>query len=74
MHPLAARRFGNSIGLSLDEPPLLACDGEAPLEADAVYSLRAGLLDHTNGGAVVSAIVQVTEHGPELLWPPGGLS
>ncbi len=74
LHPLAAQTFGNSIGLSLDERPLLVCDGEAPLETEAVYSLRAGLLDQTNAGAVVSAIVRVTEHGPELLWPLGGLS
>ena len=40
-HPIADPVFGNAIGLGLQEPPLLSADDE-PLEAGAVYSLRAG--------------------------------
>jgi len=67
-HPLAEPIFGSSIGLSLDEPPLLMRDSGSPLEAGAVYSLRGGITDAA-GGAVVSAMVLVSEHGAELLWP-----
>lgn len=74
VHPLADATFGNSIGLLLDEPPLLSRDGDTVLEADVVYSLRSGLIDEAGAGAVVSAVVLVTEHAPELLWPIGGLS
>jgi Xaa-Pro aminopeptidase len=68
LHPLADPAFGSAIGLSLDEPPLLTRDGDARLEAGAVYSLRGGIIDGA-GGAVASAMVLVTERGPELLWP-----
>jgi Xaa-Pro aminopeptidase len=68
LHPLADPAFGSSIGLVLDEPPLLTRDGDVRLEAGAVYSLRSGLIDDS-GGAVASAMVLVTERGPELLWP-----
>jgi Xaa-Pro aminopeptidase len=68
LHPLADPIFGSSIGLSLDEPPLLTQDGSARLEAGAVYSLRSGVLDDA-GGAIVSAMVLVTERGAEVLWP-----
>jgi Xaa-Pro aminopeptidase len=68
LHPLADPVFGSSIGLSLDEPPLLSRDGGAVLEAGAVYSLRSGVIGET-GGAVVSAMTLVTERGAELLWP-----
>ena len=37
LHPLAGNVFGNSIGLALDEPPILARDSNARLEAGAVY-------------------------------------
>jgi hypothetical protein len=74
LHPLADQIFGSSIGLSLDEPPRLGGDGQALLEADVVYSLRSGLIDEAGAGAVVSALALAAEHGPELLWPIGGLS
>ena len=73
LHPLADPIFGNSIGLSLDEPPLLRRNRNAPLEAGAVYSLRSGIIDNS-GGAVASAVVLVTERGAELLWPMDSLS
>ena len=64
LHPLTNNVFGNSIGLALDEPPILARDSNATLEAGAVYSLRAGLLDETGAGAISSAIVAMTAGGP----------
>jgi Xaa-Pro aminopeptidase len=73
-HPLADGVFGSSIGLSLDEPPLLRRGCDATLESGAVYSLRAGLVDDAGTGAVVSAIVALTAHGTEVMWPVGGLS
>ena len=72
LHPLADQVFGSSIGLSLDERPLLTPDSDATLEPDAVYSLRAGLVDEAGAGAVVSAMVLVTDSGPQVLWPTDG--
>lgn len=71
LHPLAGNVFGNSIGLALDEPPILARDSNARLEAGAVYSLRAGLLDETGAGAISSAIIAVTVGGSDVLWRDG---
>ncbi len=72
LHPLADRVFGSSIGLSLDERPLLAADSHATLEPGVVYSLRTGLIDDAGAGAVVSAMVLVTDSGPQVLWPVDG--
>jgi Xaa-Pro aminopeptidase len=72
-HPLADGVFGSSIGLSLDEPPILTRGSDVTLEQDAVYSLRAGLIDEAGNGAVISAMVAVTANGCEILWP-GALS
>ena len=71
LHSLADNVFGSSIGLALDEPPILARDSNARLEAGAVYSLRAGLLDETGAGAISSAIVAVTAGGSDVLWRDG---
>jgi Xaa-Pro aminopeptidase len=67
-HPMADRIFGNSIGLSLEEPPLLARDGEAVLAPSAVYSLRAGVIDAHGSGAIASAMLVLTEDGNEVIW------
>ncbi len=72
-HPLADGVFGSSIGLSLDEPPMLNRGSDVTLEHGAVYSLRAGLIDEAGAGAVISAMVAVTADGCEILWP-GALS
>ncbi len=69
-HPLADPIFGNSIGLALQEPPLLSSDGDSRLESGAVYSLRVGLRD-ARAGAVVSAMLRVTDNGSETLWREG---
>jgi Xaa-Pro aminopeptidase len=68
-HPLTDRQFGSSIGLSLDEPPVLTRDGDATLEPGAVYSLRAGLIDEAGASAIISTMIAVTAHGCEILWP-----
>ncbi len=68
LHPLANNVFGSSIGLALDEPPILARDRNARLEAGAVYTLRAGLLDETGAGAVSSVVVAMTAGGSDVLW------
>jgi Xaa-Pro aminopeptidase len=71
LHPLADGAFGNCIGLSLDEPPMLTRDGDARLDPGAIYSLRAGLVDETGGGAISSAIVAVSASGADILWRDG---
>jgi Xaa-Pro aminopeptidase len=68
-HPLATDMLGTSIGLILDEPPILRPSAELALEPDAVYSLRAGVTDAAGDGAIVSSIVAVTAQGREILWP-----
>ncbi len=67
-HPLADGVFGSSIGLSLDEPPILTRDSHAPLEPDVVYSLRAGLIDGSGAGALASAMIVLSAKGTEVLW------
>jgi Xaa-Pro aminopeptidase len=54
---------------ALDESPALTRDGNATLEPGAVYSLRAGLVDETGAGAIISTMVAVTDRGREILWP-----
>jgi Xaa-Pro aminopeptidase len=69
-HPLAAGLFGNGIGLSLEEAPILSTTSATTLAAGAVYSLRAGVLD--GDGAIGSAMVRVTEASHEVLWSSDG--
>ena len=68
-HPLTVNMLGASIGLVLDEPPVLKPSDETALEPDAVYSFRAGVVDDGGNGAIVSSIVAVTAQGNEILWP-----
>jgi Xaa-Pro aminopeptidase len=68
-HPLADGVFGGSIGLSLDEPPMLTRGSDATLEQGAVYSLRTGLIDEAGSGAIISTMLTVTADGCEILWP-----
>jgi Xaa-Pro aminopeptidase len=69
VHPLADRSCGSSIGLSLDEAPLLTADSNVTLEQDGIYSLRAGFVDESGAGAIASAMVHITAGGPHVLWP-----
>jgi len=68
-HPLTASVIGNGIGLSLEEAPILSTARAATLMADAVYSLRGGVLE--DEGAIASAMVRVTDAGNEVLWSSG---
>jgi Xaa-Pro aminopeptidase len=71
LHPLAKTVLGSSIGLALDEQPLLSRDGDAELSPGAVYSLRAGVTDGKGSGAIASAMLVVTDRGHEVIWPAG---
>jgi Xaa-Pro aminopeptidase len=66
-HPVTASQFGNAIGLSLDEPPLLRTGGDASLEPGGVYSLRLGSAAANEYG-FASAMVSVQDSGPRILW------
>ena len=68
-HAMTAASVGNSIGLSLEEAPLLcAADGEETLEAGCVYTLRVGVSDGREHHALVSAMIYVHHDGNEVLW------
>ena len=69
LHELTQNAFGSSIGLALDEQPLLLREGETKLVPGAVYSLRAGFGDAKGSSAIASAMFVVTEVGHERLWP-----
>lgn len=66
-HPMTARVQGNSIGLALEEHPLITAESDHTLEAGEVYSLRVGLSDERDY-AIASAMVAVQPHGCEVLW------
>lgn len=70
-HPMTEHVLGNSIGLALEELPLLEAASEAWLEPGTVYSLRAGVLEAQGRGAMASAMLRMTEHGNEVLWSAG---
>jgi hypothetical protein len=65
-HPMTADIFGNGIGLSLQEPPLLCTTATAMLVSGGVYSLRTGILE--GEGAIASAVLRITQNGNEVLW------
>jgi Xaa-Pro aminopeptidase len=67
-HPMTDGKFGNAIGLVLEEPVILARASTATLTAGAIYSLRAGVLDGDGAGAITSAMLLVTASGNEVLW------
>ena len=71
-HPIATPVFGNGIGLSLEEAPILSTASAATLTAGAVYSLRAGVLD--GAGAIASAMLRVTDGDNEVLWSSGDMA
>jgi hypothetical protein len=56
-------------GLQIEES---AFRGDAKLTLNspgAVYSLRAGVTDGKGSGAIASAMLVVTDHGHEVIWP-----
>ena len=66
---LESRRLEKAVQVL--ESPLLTRDDDTMLEQDALYSLRAGLIDDIGTGAIVSSMVAVTAQGAEILWPTG---
>lgn len=60
--------FGNGIGLSLEESPILAPGGSSRLEEGGVYVLRCGAMGQGSDNAVVSAMVAVKRAGSQVLW------
>jgi Metallopeptidase family M24 len=71
-HPVTGRVLGNSIGLGLEEQPLIAAECDDTFEAGGVYSLRLGVSDGRDH-AIASAMVAVNEYGCDALWSsPGG--
>ncbi len=71
-HPVSARIVGNSIGLALEEYPLITAECADKFEPGEVYSLRVGFAEEHTGTAIVSAMISVNEDGNELLWPHAG--
>jgi hypothetical protein len=67
-HPVLNSYVGHAIGLSLDEGSPLGLDSSAVLQPRRVYTLRAGVADPSEGYAVVSAMVRVTDGGVDVLW------
>jgi Xaa-Pro aminopeptidase len=72
-HPMMAHSFGNGIGLSLEEHPILA-NNTLRVGPDEVVSLRVGLCDGRGQFAIVSAMVNVLAEGNELLWASPGVT
>src|SRR5262249_13938217 len=69
-HPATRTGFGHSIGLALQEPGCLNEASEDHFAAGEVYTVRVGLGGRQES-AIVSAMVAITETGPEVLWPGG---
>jgi Xaa-Pro aminopeptidase len=67
-HPIRDSAIGNSVGLSLEEPPLLTRGSEAKLEPGGVYSLRAGVINERGSGAIASAMLVVAESDCDIIW------
>jgi Xaa-Pro aminopeptidase len=67
-HSLLESAIGNSIGLSLEESPILSHDENSRLEQGGVYTLRCGALGESSDNAVVSAMVAVNGTGIDVLW------
>lgn len=67
LHPMIGGSIGNGIGLSIEEAPRLDANGDAKLEAGAVYTLGVGATDGKQH-AMLSAMILVGETGSEVLW------
>jgi Xaa-Pro aminopeptidase len=68
VHPIAARSFGNAIGLALEEAPILSAESDIVLVPGSVHSLRIGISDNADQFAVVSAMISIGGEGCETLW------
>ncbi len=68
LHPWLKSAWGNGIGLSLEETPILGRGERTKLEEGGVYTLRCGALGEGSDNAVVSAMVSMNEAGSDILW------
>lgn len=66
-HPVVGNGFGNGLGTSLNESPLLVGAAATGLEAGDVISLQVGGIAG-DAAAVSSRIVHVSETGGDVLW------
>ncbi len=68
LHPALTGLFGRRIGLSLNEGGEIGEGRSGLVQANTIYSLQAGSLDATHGGAIASALVLTrAQGGPEVL-------
>lgn len=70
-HPVVDGTIGYGIGLSPEEAPRLAVDGDQHVAAGDVCSLRVGISDAEAGHALLSAVVAIEENEAEVLWSSG---
>ena len=68
LHPWLESAWGDGIGLSLEEVPMLGRDKHPKLEEGGIYTLRCGALGDGSDNAVVSAMVSVNQAGGDVLW------
>jgi hypothetical protein len=69
LHSVAGNHFGNNIGLSLKEMPMLEKSfGEEIIEGSSIYSLHAFLTNNKNEHCLLSCLISINENGNELLW------
>ncbi len=74
LHPLSTGVLGNSIGIALEEQPMIAAEGNDRFETGDVVSLRLGLTDEDGRSAIVSAMLAIYGNANELLWSHAGVS
>lgn len=67
-HPVTQNDFGGTIGLALDEPGCLTPTSDRRFASGEVVSIRLGLREQDEG-AIVSAMIAITDSGHEMLWP-----
>jgi Xaa-Pro aminopeptidase len=66
-HPMIGGSFGHAIGLSMTEAPEFTAGNSASLRSGNCYTLRFGISDETDGCALVSAMVRITNDGNQLI-------
>jgi hypothetical protein len=69
-HPVTGETFGGSIGLALPQPGCLTETSDGRFAAGETYTVRVGMTD-SGGAAIVSAMVAITDSGPDVLWAGG---
>jgi Xaa-Pro aminopeptidase len=66
-HPMIGANFGHAIGLSMTEAPEFTTGNSATLQAGNCYTVRFGISDETDGCALVSAMVRITDDGNQIV-------